>query len=59
MWKGRGHAQRQSSSRTDLSTTDVTKAANFVTLVDASSDMFEVQSSKIGQLPSALNSTTG
>ena len=31
---------------TDLSTTDVTKAANFVTLV-AGSDMFEVQSSKI------------
>jgi putative membrane protein len=31
---------------TDLSTTDVTKAPNFVTLV-AGSDMFEVQSSKI------------
>jgi putative membrane protein len=31
---------------TDLSTTDVTKAANFVTLA-AASDMFEVQSSKI------------
>ncbi len=31
---------------TDLSTTDVTKASNFVTLA-ASSDMFEVQSSKI------------
>jgi putative membrane protein len=31
---------------TDLSTTDVTKASNFVTLV-AASDMFEVQSSKI------------
>ena len=31
---------------TDLSTTDVTKAANFVTLA-ANSDMFEVQSSKI------------
>ena len=31
---------------TDLSTTDVTKAPNFVTLV-AASDMFEVQSSKI------------
>ena len=31
---------------TDLSTTDVTKAPNFVTLV-ADSDMFEVQSSKI------------
>jgi putative membrane protein len=31
---------------TDLSTTDVTKAPNFVTLA-ASSDMFEVQSSKI------------
>jgi putative membrane protein len=31
---------------TDLSTTDVTKAANFVTLA-ATSDMFEIQSSKI------------
>ena len=31
---------------TDLSTTDVTKAANFVTMA-AASDMFEVQSSKI------------
>ena len=31
---------------TDLSTIDVTKAANFVTLV-AASDMFEIQSSKI------------
>lgn len=31
---------------TDLSTTDVTKAANFVTLA-ATSDMFEVQSSKV------------
>jgi putative membrane protein len=31
---------------TDLSTTDVTKAPNFVTLV-AASDMFEIQSSKI------------
>jgi putative membrane protein len=31
---------------TDISTTDVTKAPNFVTLV-AASDMFEVQSSKI------------
>jgi putative membrane protein len=31
---------------TDLSTTDVTKAANFVTLA-AQSDMFEIQSSKV------------